>query len=104
MGLNVHCVIGGLRFEWDFEKAMSNLEKHGISFSEGAGVFRDLRAILLDDPDQFEDEVRFALLGYSMERRIVVVIHVERGLSLRIVSVRPATKPERRLYEEERKG
>ena len=66
MGLNVHCVIGGLRFEWDFGKAMSNLEKHGIYFSQGAGVFRDSHAILLDDPDRFEDEVRFALLGYSM--------------------------------------
>ena len=50
-----------------------------LSFIEGAEVFRDSHAILLDDPDQFEDEVRFALLGYSMERRIVVVIHVEQA-------------------------
>ena len=30
-----------LQFEWDDDKAASNLEKHGVSFEEAATVFRD---------------------------------------------------------------
>jgi len=97
-------IVGNLQFEWDLEKAESNFEKHKVSFAEGASVFKDLDALLLDDPDKFEDEVRFELLGYSAERRLLMVIHVERGMRLRIVSVRTASKPERRLYEETRKS
>ena len=71
---------------------------------EGTTVFKDKGALLLDDPDEFEDEVRFELLGYSENKRLLVVVHVERGVRFRIVSVRPATKPERRIYEEKGKG
>jgi uncharacterized DUF497 family protein len=74
------------------------------SFEEGATVFKDRNALLLDDPDQFDDEVRFELLGYSTDSRLLVVVHVERGVRLRIVSVLPPTKPERILYEERGKS
>ena len=104
MAENVIYIVGGVHFEWDSEKAKANLAKHKLSFTEGASAFRDLDALVLDDPDKFEDEVRFALLGYSAERRLLIVIHVERGPRIRIVSLRAATKPERRLYEEKRKG
>lgn len=97
-------VVGDLQFEWDSEKADATREKHRLSFKEGATAFKDEDALLLDDPDEFEDEVRFELLGYSVKRRLLVVVHVERGVRFRLVSVRPATKPERRLYEEKRKG
>jgi uncharacterized DUF497 family protein len=36
-------------FEWDDEKARSNLEKHGVSFAEAATVFADPAAVYLDD-------------------------------------------------------
>lgn len=36
-------------FEWDSEKAASNMEKHGISFFEAATVFADPLAVYLDD-------------------------------------------------------
>jgi uncharacterized DUF497 family protein len=32
--------VGGLVFEWDDDKAASNLEKHGISFLEAVTVLR----------------------------------------------------------------
>jgi hypothetical protein len=104
MAETVIYVVGGVHFEWDLEKAKANLAKHKLSFREGASAFKDVDALVLDDPDKFEDEVRFALLGYSAQRRLLIVIHVERGGRIRIVSVRNATKPERRLYEEKRKG
>jgi uncharacterized DUF497 family protein len=36
-------------FEWDSAKAVSNLEKHGVSFPEAATVFADPMAVYLDD-------------------------------------------------------
>jgi hypothetical protein len=38
-------------FEWDWEKAAANLEKHGVSFEEAATVFDDPLADTYDDPD-----------------------------------------------------
>jgi uncharacterized DUF497 family protein len=34
-----------VRFEWDDEKAISNLEKHGVSFGEATEVFYDPNAL-----------------------------------------------------------
>jgi hypothetical protein len=41
------------------------------------------------------------LIGQSERRRLVVVAHVERGDLIRIISARPATRRERKTYEEE---
>jgi uncharacterized DUF497 family protein len=35
-------------FEWDEEKAQSNLDKHGVSFAEAATVFADPAAVYLE--------------------------------------------------------
>ena len=40
-----------MRFEWDDEKAISNLEKHGVSFGEATEVFYDPNALEEFDPD-----------------------------------------------------
>ena len=97
--------IGGVVFEWDDEKAASNLNKHGISFLEAVTVFRDKAGILKRDIAHSTNEDRFLLIGISLERRIITVVHVERGERLRIISARPATPRERRGYERrDRKG
>jgi uncharacterized DUF497 family protein len=45
-------------FEWDPAKALSNNEKHGVSFDEAATVFRDAKALSIFDPDHSESEDR----------------------------------------------
>jgi len=43
-----------LRFEWDHDKAASNLSKHGVSFEEAVTVFYDpLRGGHLSGPRPF---------------------------------------------------
>ena len=54
-----------LRFEWDQNKAKTNIEKHGISFEEAATVFDDEQAILFDDLDHSQEEDCSILLGFS---------------------------------------
>ena len=87
----------GVEFEWDTNKAESNLEKHGVSFEEAAEVFFD--PFYQEGDATTNDELRDFILGYSLSQRLLLVVYVERGLRSRIISSRPATRIERQLYE-----
>lgn len=52
-------------FEWDENKALANIKKHGVSFEEARAVFYDDYAVLFDDPDHSEAEDRFLIIGMS---------------------------------------
>jgi uncharacterized protein len=90
----------GLLFEWDPNKARLNVKTHGVSFDEASTAFRDPLSQTIDDPLHSEDEERFVLIGRSIQRRLLVVVHTERGDRIRIISARLATKRERFRYEE----
>lgn len=89
-----------INFEWDDLKAESNLRKHGVSFEEAATAFGDPLSITVADPDHSEQEDRFILVGSTFRDRLVVVVHSERGDRIRIIGARPATRSERRAYEQ----
>lgn len=89
----------GLQFTWDEKKAKSNKRKHGITFEEASTAFADELSITIDDPSHSEDEDRLILIGKSKEFKTLVVIHVERRESLRIISARKASKHEQKIYE-----
>jgi len=61
-------------FEWDYEKARSNLAKHGVSFEEAITAFADPLSLTVFDPDHSDDEDRFVLLGATNAGRLVVVV------------------------------
>lgn len=88
-----------LTFEWDPQKAESNIEKHGVSFEEASTVFRDPLSLTIDDPLHSTGEKRMVQIGISHKNRLLVVVHTERGDNIRIVSARKATKKERNNYE-----
>lgn len=89
-----------MEFEWDFQKAVRNLARHDVSFSEAATIFGDPLAITVFDPDHSEEEDRFLTFGHSHEGRLLVVSHTDRKDRLRIISARQATRKERIFYEE----
>lgn len=68
-----------LKFEWDREKARLNVENHGVSFEEAATVFGDPSSLTIEDPAHSEYEVRFVIVGESVEQKMVVVVHTDRG-------------------------
>jgi len=90
-----------MNFEWDREKAASNLDKHGVSFEEAATAFGDPLSGTILDPDSSDDEERYVLIGQAFSGRLVVVVHTDRGESVRLISARLATRSERRSYEQE---
>lgn len=89
-----------MEFEWDPEKAIRNLAKHGVSFQEAATVFGDPLAMTYADPDHSDDEDRFLTFGYSSAGRVLVVSHTDRDDRTRIISARAATRKERKQYEQ----
>ena len=89
-----------LTFEWDANKAKSNLAKHGVSFEEAATVFGDPLSTTIPDPAHSQTEARFIILGRSYLGRLLVVIHTERGDNIRVISARRASRRERKDYEE----
>ena len=87
-------------FEWDSEKAASNLRKHRISFDEAVTVFGDPLALTFSDTDHSETEVRSRTYRVFSEGRLLVVVHTERPNKLRIISARKATRYEQSIYTE----
>lgn len=87
-------------FEWNAQKAATNLRKHGVSFEEAASVFFDPLSETGDDPDHSVDERRFVTFGVSSSGRLLVVAHADRDDVIRIISARPATRADRKIYEE----
>ena len=91
----------GYTFEWDPEKADSNIQKHGVSFDEASTVFGDPLSLLMPDPDHSADEQRYVVLGVSAQQKLLVVAFAERPPNTRLISARRATRAERKRYEEE---
>ena len=86
-------------FEWDEDKARKNLKKHGVSFEEAISVFNDPLSATGVDPDHSLEEERFVTFGMSWLGRLLFVGHTDRGETIRIITTRLATTPERNLYE-----
>lgn len=87
------------KFEWDEQKAASNLQKHGVSFDEAVSVFADDLALTFADSDHFESEERSRTYGISNKGRLIVLVHTERRRNIRIISARKATRYEKSIYD-----
>jgi hypothetical protein len=89
------------KFEWDLEKALANLAKHGVSFEEASTVFADPLYITFLDEEHSQDEERYITIGQSRQHHLLLVAHTEWENLIRIISARKATKHEQSFYEEE---
>lgn len=89
-----------MKYGWDPDKAALNLRKHGVAFAEAITVFKDDPSLTATDPDHSIGEHRFIIIGMSSHDRLLMVSHVERDDRVRIISARPVTRIERRVYEE----
>ncbi len=85
-----------VEFEWDADKAQSNLQKHGVAFEEAAETFFDPFCRIGDASIEYEH--RESIIGYNFAQQLLMTIFVERADRLRIISARPATPAERRIY------
>jgi uncharacterized protein len=89
-----------MRIEWDPRKARANLRKHTVSFEEAATALKDPMAATGPDPDHSAVEQRYITFAVSVAGRLLVISHTDTGDTIRIISVRVASKSERKIYEE----
>jgi uncharacterized protein len=100
-----------IEFEWDEQKRLSNLEKHGIDFVRACQIFEGFTVEFEDNRYDYEDtwgelnspprdvrgEERFIAIG-EINGQILTVVCTYRGDAIRLISARPATRYERNLY------
>jgi len=87
-------------FEWDSGNQVKNYTKHGVSRLETESIFQDGKRLDFPDPLHSEVEDRFVTVGRSNRPRILFVAWALRGKKVRVISARPASKKERRIYEQ----
>ena len=79
-------------FEWDDDKAKSNLVDHKVSFDVAEEIFKGPRLEVLDTREDYGED-RYVSLG-EVEGRCLAVVHTSIGEKTRIISARKATKGE----------
>ncbi|MFY7907252.1 MAG: BrnT family toxin [Burkholderiaceae bacterium] len=95
-----------LDITWDAAKAASNLAKHGVSFAQASTVLLDALALTVFDAAHSEFEERWFTLGTSSTGSLLAVSHTYQHtgpihVKVRLISARPATRAERKQYENE---
>lgn len=92
------------QFEWDKGNISKNIAKHKIRNEEAEEVFVNQPIILLKDKKHSQKEPRLMILGKTDKKRQLSVIFTQRGNKIRIISGRPMSRKERRLYEQKSKN
>jgi uncharacterized DUF497 family protein len=96
--MNVKYTLHNVAFEWDNQKAATNLRKHGVSFELACESFFDPFLQRLDD-EVIDEELRETIVGLSANWQMLYVVYVMRDDIIRIVSARLVTNTERETYE-----
>ena len=84
------------RYGWDEAKRLANLEKHGIDFVGVEAVFEGY-TVTIEDQRLAYGEQRFVTFGL-LQGTLVAVVHTERNDTIRIISIRRATRIEKKSY------
>ncbi len=97
-----HLVARVIEFDWDQWNVQKNEVKHGVSRLEAESAFHDPHYRLFRDLIHTTlREARYLLYGRSLENRILTVGFTRRGVRVRVITARPASRKERRIYEED---
>lgn len=85
-----------IQFEWDENKNLLNISKHGVSFMQAKNIFWDEDALMILDEEHSLQEERFALVGMDRNANMFTVVFTTRNNDsiIRIISARYAAKQE----------
>lgn len=85
-----------IKFEWNENKNRLNCEKRGLNFEDANLIFSG--EVITFEDDRFDyGEERFITLG-TLKGRVVVIVHTQRGLYIRLISMRKANEREKKIY------
>ena len=99
--MNIEFELQGVCFEWDKEKALLNIQNHGIRFEEACEVFLD-PFVKYFDSEIVDSETRGKIIGMTENWQVLLVVYTERDNdNFRIVSARRVISKERKQYEKQ---
>jgi uncharacterized protein len=83
---------------WDEAKRAVNLAKHGLDLADAACVYESPDKVTPISPRQGEAR-QLDLALVTVAQTVLALAYVERGDEVRAISLRRASRQERRLYE-----
>ncbi len=85
-----------IEFEWNEQKRLSNLDKHGIDFIAACQIFEGYTVDFEDNRYDYGED-RFITIG-EINGQILTVVYTCRGNVIRLISARKASTNERNIY------
>lgn len=82
---------------YDEAKRQANLAKHGLDLADAALVYDAPDKVTLESPRDGEDR-RMDMALVDVVGVVLALVYVERGSEVRAISLRRASKAERKLY------
>jgi len=92
-----------MRIDYDPDKDAANRAKHGVPLAFGARVFDDPRHVVLPSLRPVDGEDRFKAAGL-VDGKLYTVVHVWRGETVRLISVRRSNTGEQGNYDRDPRG
>lgn len=89
-------------FEWDEGNSEKNWRAHAVTRAEAEEAFANAPVVVAEDVRHSQEEPRLTLLGRTNADRYLFVVFTVRESRVRVISVRPMSRRERRRYDEAR--
>ena len=87
-----------MNYEWDDEKAILNLRKHGVDFRDAIGALEDRNRLEQIDVGIEYGEERLQIIGMAHSSILFVVATMRSEDLCRIISARKADRDEQDRY------
>lgn len=91
-----------LEFEWDKGNRDKSLKKHGVTNEETEQVFNNNPLVSKDLKHSTGKEERHQCLGETDKKKTLFISFTLREDKVRIISARPMSRRERKVYEKEK--
>jgi len=86
-------------FQWDEGNAEKNWVQHQVSQGEAEQVFFNRPLVVVAGEQRAESTPRYYALGHTDARRLLFIVCIIRDDLLHVISARPMSRRERRVYE-----
>jgi uncharacterized DUF497 family protein len=88
-----------MQYEWNENKRLVNLERHGVDFTKAMDFEWDTALETIDDRHDY-GEVRWVTIRVIC-KKLYMMVYTIRGNKIRIISLRKANRRESKYYEKE---
>lgn len=86
-------------FQWDEGNTEKNWVQHQVSQGEAEQVFFNRPLVVVEGEQRTERTRRYYALGHTDARRLLFIVFTIRADRIRVISARPMSRREPRVYE-----